>query len=59
VRISDEADRLEVWFTHPLFGELIRRRLGVAAARRERGELVRGLRVRPITTPVNGSGWPS
>ncbi|MGE2717548.1 LuxR C-terminal-related transcriptional regulator [Mycolicibacterium litorale] len=51
VRITEEADRLDVQFTHPLFGEVIRRRLGVAAARRVRGELVRTLRDRPVVNP--------
>jgi DNA-binding CsgD family transcriptional regulator len=51
VRITEEADRLDVQFTHPLFGEVIRRRLGLAAARRVRGELVRTLRDRPTVNP--------
>ncbi|BBY16087.1 transcriptional regulator [Mycolicibacterium litorale] len=51
VRITEEGDRLDVQFTHPLFGEVIRRRLGVAAARRVRGELVRTLRDRPVANP--------
>lgn len=51
IRITEEVDRLDVQFTHPLFGEVIRRRLGVAAARRVRGELVRTLRERPAVSP--------
>ena len=38
-------------FTHALFGKVIRRRLGLAAARRVRGELVRALRQQPILGP--------
>jgi DNA-binding CsgD family transcriptional regulator len=52
VRIVEEPYGLDVHFNHPLFGEVIRRRLGVAAARRVRGELVRALRDRPITAPA-------
>ena len=39
-------------FIHPLFGEVIRGRLGVAAARRLRGELVRVLLEQPIRGPA-------
>ena len=52
IRILEEQHQpLEVRFTHPLFGEVIRRRLGLAAARRLRGELVRALREQPILGP--------
>jgi DNA-binding NarL/FixJ family response regulator len=51
IRVADEQHRLEARFTHPLFGEVIRRRLGLAAARRVRGELVRALRQQPIVGP--------
>jgi DNA-binding CsgD family transcriptional regulator len=51
IRVVAEQNNLEVRFTHPLFGEVIRRRLGVAAARRVRGELVRALRQQPIPGP--------
>jgi len=47
IRILEERNQLEVRFTHPLFGEVMRRRLGLAAARRVRGELVRALRQQP------------
>ena len=45
------TDGVDVRFNHPLFGELIRRRLGMAAARRLRGELVRALRDQPLHAP--------
>ena len=48
VRVVVEQHELEVRFTHPLFGEVMRRRLGLAAARRVRGELVRALRRQPV-----------
>jgi DNA-binding NarL/FixJ family response regulator len=44
IRVAVEHPSGDVRFNHPLFGELIRRRLGMAAARRLRGELVRALR---------------
>ena len=51
IRVVAEQHTLEARFIHPLFGEVIRRRLGVAAARRLRGELVRVLREQPIRGP--------
>ena len=51
IRVVAEHQSGDVRFNHPLFGELIRRRLGMAAARRLRGELVRALRDRPPRTP--------
>ncbi|MBV9350684.1 MAG: helix-turn-helix transcriptional regulator, partial [Mycobacterium sp.] len=51
IRVS-KNDGIEVRFNHPLFGEVIRRRLGMAASRRLRGELVRALNERPPTTPT-------
>jgi DNA-binding NarL/FixJ family response regulator len=43
---------INVRFNHPLFGEVIRRRLGMAASRRLSGELVRTLKERPPITPA-------
>src|SRR5258705_10491556 len=51
IRVVAEHHGVEVRFNHPLFGELIRRRLGMAAARRLRGELVRALRQRAPGAP--------
>ena len=51
IRVVAEHQSGDVRFNHPLFGELIRRRLGMAAARRLRGELVRALRDRPLRAP--------
>jgi len=51
IRVVAEDQGIDVRFNHPLFGELIRRRLGMAAARRLRGELVRALRDQPLRTP--------
>jgi DNA-binding NarL/FixJ family response regulator len=52
LRIVEEPHGLDVRFNHPLFGELIRRRLGLAGARRMRGELVRVLREKPMREPA-------
>ena len=52
VRIQEDRNGLDVRFNHPLFGEVIRRRLGMAAARRLRGELVRVLQDQPIHGPA-------
>ena len=52
IRIMEHRNGLDVRFNHPLFGEVIRRRLGMAAARRLRGQLARVLRDRPIHSPA-------
>jgi DNA-binding NarL/FixJ family response regulator len=49
---KDHGIGINVRFNHPLFGEVIRRRLGMAASRRLIGELVRTLNERPPTTPA-------
>src|SRR6478735_6659872 len=51
IRVVAEQQGGDVRFNHPLFGELVRRRLGMAAARRLRGELVRALRDQPLRAP--------
>ena len=51
IRIVENADRIDARFNHPLFGEVIRRRLGMAGARRLRGELVRALHGHPLRGP--------
>ena len=48
VRIVENGHQLLVRYNHPLFGEVIRRRLGIASARRLRGRLYSSLRERPI-----------
>jgi DNA-binding CsgD family transcriptional regulator len=50
IRVVDDGAQLNARFEHPLFGEVTRQTLGVAAARRLRGEIVtamHGARVRP------------
>ncbi|WP_227979338.1 helix-turn-helix transcriptional regulator [Nocardia spumae] len=48
IRIVENGHQLLVRYNHPLFGEVIRRRLGIASARRLRGRLYSSLRERPI-----------
>ncbi len=50
VRIVENGHQLLVRYNHPLFGEVIRRRLGIASARRLRGRLYSSLRERPINS---------
>jgi len=53
IRVVEDHSSIDVRFNHPLFGEVIRRQLGTAAARRLRGEVVRGLRGRPLRGPMD------
>ena len=53
IRVVEAHSGIEVSFTHPLFGEVVRRRLGMAAARRLRGEVVRALQDRPLRGPAD------
>jgi DNA-binding CsgD family transcriptional regulator len=48
IRVVEDHSNVDVRFNHPLFGEVIRRRFGMAAARRLRGELVRALQGQPL-----------
>jgi DNA-binding CsgD family transcriptional regulator len=52
IRVTNDHHGIDVRFNHPLFGEVIRRRLGMAASRRLRGELVRAFNERPPITPA-------
>ena len=53
IRVSEEHNGIDVRFNHPLFGEVIRRRLGMAAARRLRGEVVRAMQGHPVRGPTD------
>ncbi len=53
VRIVREGATLRVQYTHPLFGEVIRRRLGSLAARRLRGKLVAVLQAQATDTAAD------
>ncbi|WP_040525086.1 helix-turn-helix transcriptional regulator [Gordonia effusa] len=48
IRVVEDDGRLSVHFNHPLFGEVVRRRVGVAASRRLRGKLVRAMADRDL-----------
>ncbi|GAC67527.1 helix-turn-helix transcriptional regulator [Gordonia soli] len=52
VRIVRDGRTLNVRYNHPLFGEVIRRRLGIASSRRLRGRLVTALRSRTQDSPA-------
>lgn len=53
IRVIEDHNSIDVRFNHPLFGEVIRRRLGMAAARRLRGEVVRALQGRQLSSPAD------
>jgi len=53
IRVIENRSTVDVRFNHPLFGEVIRRRLGMAAARRLRGEVVRVLKGQPLRGPTD------
>ncbi|BBY07973.1 hypothetical protein MNVI_32910 [Mycobacterium noviomagense] len=48
VRIVHDGPQVNARFSHPLFGDVVRRRLGTASARKLRGRLVQVLRDRDL-----------
>lgn len=52
IRVVREGSRFNVHYTHPLFGDVIRRRLGIASSRRLRGQLVKALAGREVGGPA-------
>jgi len=52
IRVIEDRTDLDVRFTHPLYGEVIRRGLGRAATRRVKGQLFDALQQRPISAPA-------
>ncbi|MBV8179961.1 MAG: helix-turn-helix transcriptional regulator [Mycobacterium sp.] len=52
IRVVEDSEDLDVRFTHPLYGEVIRHGLGRAGTRRLKGELVRAMEKRTIRTPA-------
>jgi DNA-binding NarL/FixJ family response regulator len=52
IRVVDDAAGLDVLFTHPLYGEVIRRGLGRAGTRRLKGELFSAMQQRPVHLPA-------
>ncbi|MEU7766800.1 LuxR C-terminal-related transcriptional regulator [Nocardia sp. NPDC049190] len=53
IRVVENAHHLVVRYNHPLFGEVIRRRLGIVSARRLRGRLYSSLKQRPINSAAD------
>lgn len=53
IRVERDGVRTVVRFSHPMFGEAVRRRVGTASGRRLRGKLVRVLRDRDLGTASN------
>ncbi|SIR85694.1 LuxR C-terminal-related transcriptional regulator [Williamsia sterculiae] len=53
IRIEREGRGLQVRYTHPLYGDVVRRRLGFTASRRLRGQLVAVLRTRRSAAPAD------
>ena len=52
IRVVEDARGLDVRFTHPLYGEVIRRGLGRAATRRLKGELFSAMQQQPVDSPA-------
>jgi DNA-binding CsgD family transcriptional regulator len=52
IRVVEGPAVIDVRFTHPLYGEVIRRGLGRAATRRLKGELFRVMKEQPIHRPA-------
>jgi DNA-binding NarL/FixJ family response regulator len=52
IRVVEDLLRLDVRFTHPLYGEVIRRNLGRAATRRLKGELFCAMQQQPADVPA-------
>ncbi|MEU3010559.1 helix-turn-helix transcriptional regulator [Nocardia asteroides NBRC 15531] len=53
IRVCRHGPAVDVRFSHPLLGEVIRRRAGTAAARKRRGRIVETLRDRSLDTPAD------
>ena len=50
IRIAHDGPQLNARFSHPLFGDVVRRRVGTATARKLRGRIVKALRDRELDT---------
>ncbi|WP_433734034.1 LuxR C-terminal-related transcriptional regulator [Nocardia sp. CA-129566] len=53
IRTSRDGWCLSVRFSHPLLGEVVRRRIGTAAARKRRGRIVEILREQDLSTAAH------
>lgn len=53
IRVCRDGGAVAVRFSHPLLGDVVRRRIGTAAARVRRARLVDALRDRDLSTPAH------
>ncbi|MGX9792540.1 LuxR C-terminal-related transcriptional regulator [Mycobacterium sp. MMS18-G62] len=53
IRIAQDGPSLNARFSHPLYGDVVRRRVGTASARRLRGHIVKVLRHQELDTAAN------
>lgn len=52
IQIVQDGPRLNTRFSHPMYGDVVRRRVGTATARRLRGRLADALGVQALETPA-------
>lgn len=52
IRVAHDGPRLNARFSHPLYGDVVRRRVGTASARRLRGRLADALLRQELETPA-------
>ena len=50
IRITDDGGTLRVRIAHPLYGDVMRRRIGTASARESRGQIAEALRTRDLSS---------
>jgi DNA-binding CsgD family transcriptional regulator len=53
IRITEDHHQVNARFSHPLFGEVVRRRVGTASARKLRGNIVGILRERELNSAAS------
>jgi DNA-binding CsgD family transcriptional regulator len=53
IRIAQDGPSLHARFSHPLYGDVVRRRVGTASARRLRGRIVKVLRHQELDTAAS------
>jgi len=53
IRIAHDGPQINARFSHPLYGDVVRRRIGTASARRLKGRVVTALRDRELTSAAS------
>jgi DNA-binding NarL/FixJ family response regulator len=53
IRIVHDGPQVNARFSHPLFGDVVRRRIGTASGRKLRGRIVRALRSRELDSAAS------